>query len=64
MKRSAVEGDRLREAQYINKSLSALADVLEAMDKKAPHVPFRNSRLTHVLQVGGRRAGGARVCHA
>jgi hypothetical protein len=27
-----------------------LGDVLEALDKKMPHVPYRNSKLTHVLQ--------------
>ena len=44
--KSAATGPRLREAQHINKSLSALGDVLEALDKKAPHVPYRNSKLT------------------
>lgn len=44
-----VEGDRLKESQAINKSLSALADVISALkDKK--HVPFRNSKLTFFLQ--------------
>jgi hypothetical protein len=51
--KSAVTGARLKEAQHINKSLSALGDVLEALDKKAPHVPFRNSKLTLLLQVCG-----------
>lgn len=50
VRKSAVTGARLREAQYINRSLSALGDVLEALDKKTAHVPYRNSKLTHLLQ--------------
>ncbi|KAJ4835493.1 hypothetical protein Tsubulata_015484 [Turnera subulata] len=48
--RSEVSGDRLREAQHINKSLSALGDVIFALAQKSPHVPYRNSKLTQVLQ--------------
>uniref|UniRef100_A0A1D2ACD9 Kinesin-like protein n=1 Tax=Auxenochlorella protothecoides TaxID=3075 RepID=A0A1D2ACD9_AUXPR len=48
--RSEVTGQQLREAQAINKSLSALGDVMAALATRAPHVPFRNSRLTQVLQ--------------
>ncbi|CAH2080170.1 unnamed protein product [Thlaspi arvense] len=48
--RSEVTGDRLREAQHINKSLSALGDVIFALAHKNPHVPYRNSKLTQVLQ--------------
>lgn len=50
VRKSAVIGPRLKEAQYINKSLSALGDVLESLDKKQAHVPYRNSKLTHILQ--------------
>ncbi|KAJ8764806.1 hypothetical protein K2173_010271 [Erythroxylum novogranatense] len=48
--RSEVIGDRLREAQHINKSLSALGDVIFALAQKSSHVPYRNSKLTQVLQ--------------
>ncbi|WVZ79820.1 hypothetical protein U9M48_027352 [Paspalum notatum var. saurae] len=48
--RSAVIGDRLKEAQHINKSLSALGDVIFSLSQKSPHVPYRNSKLTQVLQ--------------
>ncbi|XP_071371026.1 kinesin-like protein KIFC3, partial [Centroberyx affinis] len=48
--KSGAEGSRLREAQCINKSLSALGDVIHALRSKHAHVPFRNSRLTYLLQ--------------
>lgn len=38
--KSKVTGDQLKEALAINKSLSALGDVLQAIDKKSSHVPF------------------------
>ncbi|KAL0905558.1 hypothetical protein M5K25_023988 [Dendrobium thyrsiflorum] len=48
--RSKATGDRLKEAQHINKSLSALGDVIFALSQKSAHVPYRNSKLTQVLQ--------------
>ncbi|KAL9329933.1 hypothetical protein ACSQ67_004936 [Phaseolus vulgaris] len=48
--RSEATGDRLKEAQHINKSLSALGDVIFALSQKSSHVPYRNSKLTQLLQ--------------
>lgn len=48
--RSEATGERLREAQHINKSLSALGDVIFSLAQKSQHVPYRNSKLTQVLQ--------------
>ncbi|MFS7914119.1 putative minus-end-directed kinesin ATPase [Helianthus anomalus] len=48
--RSEATGERLKEAQHINKSLSALGDVIFALAQKSQHVPYRNSKLTQVLQ--------------
>ncbi|XP_061234501.1 kinesin-like protein KIF25 isoform X2 [Neopsephotus bourkii] len=52
---SGVTGAALRETSFINRSLSALADVLGAIAEQRSHVPYRNSKLTHLLQdsVGG-----------
>ncbi|KAL7532191.1 hypothetical protein ACHAXR_008434, partial [Thalassiosira sp. AJA248-18] len=50
VRKSEVEGKALKEAQHINKSLSALGNVMEALDRKSSHVPYRDSKLTHLLQ--------------
>lgn len=41
---------RLREAQAINRSLLALGGVMAALRARRPHVPFRDSQLTRLLQ--------------
>lgn len=55
VKRSGVSGDGLKEASEINKSLSALGDVIQSITKADKHIPYRNHELTQVLQdsVGG-----------
>jgi len=50
VRKSKVEGEQLKEATHINKSLSALGNVMEALDRKASHVPYRDSKLTYLLQ--------------
>ncbi|XP_072500016.1 kinesin-like protein KIF25 isoform X2 [Notamacropus eugenii] len=52
---SGVTGTILRETSFINRSLAALADVLGALSEHRGHIPYRNSKLTHLLQdsIGG-----------
>ncbi|ORX94298.1 carboxy-terminal kinesin 2 [Clohesyomyces aquaticus] len=52
LEHSKAEGARLKETQNINKSLSCLGDVINALGSRGEggHVPYRNSKLTYLLQ--------------
>ena len=47
--KSKVEGDRQKETQEINRSLSALSLVISELKDKSNHVHFRNSKLAFFL---------------
>lgn len=53
---SQAKGDRLKETQAINKSLSSLGDVICSLGQQQnsqshqQHIPFRNSKLTYLLK--------------
>ena len=48
--RSGATGAQAKETMAINKSLSSLTDVFVAIGNKQSHIPFRNSKLTYLLQ--------------
>ncbi|RXM96014.1 Chromosome-associated kinesin KIF4 [Acipenser ruthenus] len=52
-KKTKAEGDRLKEGININKGLLSLGNVISALgdeNKKGSHVPYRDSKLTRLLQ--------------
>lgn len=50
LKQSGAEGERMKETQNINSSLKSLGDVIEALGSGQKHIPYRNSKLTHLLR--------------
>jgi len=51
VEKTGAEGTTLDEAKMINKSLSALGNVINALtDGKSKHIPYRDSKLTRILQ--------------
>jgi kinesin family protein C2/C3 len=48
--KALVQGAEAVESKHINRSLTALQDVFAALLAKEKHVPFRNSKLTQLLQ--------------
>ncbi|EAS03052.3 kinesin motor catalytic domain protein (macronuclear) [Tetrahymena thermophila SB210] len=50
-----VSGQQLEEAKNINKSLTCLGIVINSLSEKKEHIPYRDSKLTRILQesIGG-----------
>ena len=62
--KSGATGEQLKEAQSINKSLSALGDVIGALTSGSQHVPYRNNPLTMLMSdsIGGNAKSLMFVC--
>ncbi|XP_076452812.1 kinesin-like protein KIF22 [Babylonia areolata] len=54
-RRTGNSGLRLKESGAINKSLFVLGEVVDAINNNLPRIPYRNSKLTRLLQdsIGG-----------
>jgi kinesin family protein 5 len=48
--KTGASGQTMEEAKKINQSLSALSNVISALAEGKPHIPFRDSKLTRMLQ--------------
>jgi len=48
--KTGATAERLKEAQNINKSLSALGDVIAALSNNEKFIPYRNNKLTLLMQ--------------
>uniref|UniRef100_A0A2A4K1Y7 Kinesin-like protein n=1 Tax=Heliothis virescens TaxID=7102 RepID=A0A2A4K1Y7_HELVI len=49
-RKTGASAERLREASRINQALSSLGNVISALAESSPHVPYRDSKLTRILQ--------------
>ena len=47
--KSGATGDRQKEAAFINASLTALGDVISALERGEKHIPYRNNKLTMLM---------------
>lgn len=54
-RRTGNQGLRLKESGAINTSLFVLGKVVDALNQGLPRVPYRDSKLTRLLQVRPRR---------
>ncbi|CAK0890343.1 unnamed protein product [Prorocentrum cordatum] len=50
LSKSQVTGDGQKEAIEINKSLTSLGDVIEGLTKGSKVIPYRNHKLTQLMQ--------------
>lgn len=48
--KTGATAERLKEASKINLALSSLGNVISALAENSPHVPYRDSKLTRLLQ--------------
>nr|XP_014094676.1 kinesin-like protein Klp68D [Bactrocera oleae] len=48
--KTGASAERLKEASKINLALSSLGNVISALAENSPHVPYRDSKLTRLLQ--------------
>ncbi|OMJ79477.1 hypothetical protein SteCoe_20486 [Stentor coeruleus] len=61
---TGVTGNKLEEAKKINLSLSALGNVIKSLTSSAEHIPYRDSKLTRLLQesLGGNYKTSLLIC--
>ena len=61
--KTGAAGQTLEEAKMINKSLSALGQVIKSLADGKAHVPYRDSKLTRILQeaLGGASSPGTQT---
>jgi len=60
VKKSGAHGLTMTQAQHINTSLLMLGNVINALTENKPHIPYRNSKLTRLLQPS--LGGNSKTC--